>query len=216
MEQIISKIERKREKKIKKQELIEQQIRGRLNRANIHESAQIVFWLDKDEKETVFNDWEVFAGTIQSGKNKGNPNRPARLRPNSAALLTERDADQDETERKIIGLYMVHETFSDSSIDDGIVFAHDNFRIKLTEDESEKMLFWNYYINKNYPHRTTWNSGRYRYFDNIWTAQIIKDLIDLRTEDEEIKQLKLFLEYFCSLNAIDIDNIPKPDGALKQ
>lgn len=216
MEEIISKLEVKREKKLRKQQVKEQQLRGRLNRANIHESSQIVFWLDEEEKETVFDDWEVFAGTIQSGKNEGNPNRPARLRPNSAALLTVRKDDQEETERKIIGLYMVHETLSGSEIDDGMVFAHDDFKLKLTEEESEQLLFWNYYINKNYPHRTTWNSGKYRYFDNIWTAQILKDIIELRSDEEEIKQAKLFLEYFCNLNALDIDDIPEAEGALKQ
>lgn len=216
MDEIISKLEVKREKKLRRQQVKEQQLRGRLNRANIHESSQIVFWLDDEEKETVFENWEVFAGTIQSGNNKGNPNRPARLRPNSAAVLTLRDADQEETERRIIGLYMVHETLSGSSIDDGMVYAHDDFKLKLSEEESEKLLFWNYYINKNYPHRTTWNSGRYRYFDNIWTAQILKDIIKLRTDEEEIKEAKLFLEYLCNLNALDMDDIPEADGALKQ
>lgn len=216
MQKIIAKVEKKREKKIRRQEVKEQQLRGRLNRANIHESSQIVFWIEEDEYETVFEKWEVFAGTIQSGKNKGNPNRPARLRPNSAAVLTVRASDEEETDRKIVGLYMVHETLSGNSIDDGMVFAHDDFKLELTEEESEQLLFWNYYINKNYPHRTTWNSGRYRYFDNIWTAQMLKDIIELKTDEEEKKQAKLFFEYFCNLNALDMDEIPEPAGALKQ
>src|SRR5699024_2032683 len=130
--------------------------RERLKNLKIHESSQIVFWLDEEEQTNVFEDWTVFTGEVQSGKNKGKPNIVARLRPNSSALLTVREADQEETERKVIGLYMVPETFSGDDNEDGMIEAHDMYRIKLTETEAEKILFWNYYLNKNYPHRTTW------------------------------------------------------------
>lgn len=153
---------------------------------------------------------------IQSGVNKGQPNRAARLRPNSAGLLTAREAEQAETERRILGLYMVNETFSGNSSNDGMVPSHAEFRIKLTDEEAEKMLFWNYYINQNHPHRTSWNSGKYRYFDNVWTAQILKDIIALKTDEEQIKEVERFLEYFCKMNALDINNIPEANGALKQ
>lgn len=214
MEKVFEKIAAKNE--VKKKQAKKQQLRERYSSSNIHESSQIVFWIDDEEKQNVFNEWEVFAGTIQSGDNKGNSNRPARLRPNSAVLLTTRDEEQPETERKIIGLYMVHETLSGNSIDDGIVFSHEKYRIQLTEEQADKLLFWNYYINKNFPHRTTWNSGKYRYFDNMWMAQILKDTIEISTDEEQIKLLRDFLQYFCTMNAIDMDNIPEADGALKQ
>lgn len=195
---------------------IEQRRREKLKNHRIHESSQIVFWLDEEEQVSVFDEWQVFTGLVQSGKSAGQPNRAARLRPNSASILTKREEDQEETERQILGLYMVNETFSGSFNDDGLVLPHDEHRIQLTKEESEKMLFWNYYINENYPHRTTWNSGKYRYFDNVWTAQILKDIIALRTDEEQIKEAQSFLEYFCQVNVLDIDNIPEPGGALKQ
>lgn len=200
----------------REQQLLEQQRRELLKNNKIHESSQIVFWLDEEKQQQVFTDWQVSTGTIQSGKNKGKPNRVARLRPNSAAVLTVREEDQPETERKILGLFMVTETFAGNQNDDGIVPAHAEYRIELTEQEAEKMLFWNYYINKTHPHRTTWNSGKFRYFDNIWTAQILKDIIALKTEEEEIKAAEAFLEYFCKMNVLDMDDIPEPNGALKQ
>src|SRR5699024_2834105 len=171
---------------------------------------------DEEEQQSVFTDWQVFTGKVQSGKNKGQPNRAARVSPNSAGLLTARESDQPETERRILGLYMVNETFSGNLNDDGMVPAHAEFRSELTDQEAEKMLFWNYYINNNYPDRTTWNSGKYRYFDNVWTAQILKDIIALKTDEEQIKEAKNFLEYFCQMNVLDIDNIPEANGALKQ
>ena len=208
-------LERKREEE-KEQQALEQQRKEKLKNHKIHESSQIVFWLDEEEQQNVFTDWHVFTGKVQSGKNKGQPNRVTRLRPNSASLLTAREADQPEIERRILGLFMVNETFSGNHSDDGIVPSHTEYRIELTEGEAEKMLFWNYYINKNHPHRTTWNSGKYRYFDNVWIAQILKDIIALKTDEEQIKDANKFLEYFCQMNALDFNNIPEANGALKQ
>lgn len=205
--------ERKEEKE---RQVLEQQRREKLKNHKIHESSQIVFWLDEEEQQNVFSDWKVFTGKVQSGKNKGQQNRAARLRPNSAGLLTARKPDQPETERRILGLYMVNETFSGDLSDDEIIPAHPEFRIELTDQEAEKMLFWNYYFNKNYPHRTTWNTGKFRYYDNVWTAQILKDLIALKTDEEEFKEVTNFLKYFCQMNALDMDNIPEASGALKQ
>lgn len=208
-------LERERQEEKARQEL-EQLRQDQLKNHKIHESSQIVFWLDADEQQNVFTDWQVSTGTVQSGKNKGEPNRAARLRPNSAGLLTTRESNQSETERRILGIFMLHETFSGELNDDGMVPAHEKYRIQLTEEESEKLPFWNYYKNKNYPDRTTWNSGKFRYFDNIWTAQILKDIIALRTVEEDIKEVEAFLKYFCEMNIIDINDIPEANGALKQ
>lgn len=212
-------LEKEQEEK-REQELEEQKRKDHLRKLiknnKIHESSQIVFWLDEEEKESAFTDWQVSTGTIQSGKNKGQPNKPARLLPNSAALLTVRESDQDEQERRILGLYMVNETYTGNLSEDGMVPSHEEFKIELTDEESEKMLFWNYYINENYPHRMTWNSGKYRYYDNVWTAQILKDIMALRSDEEDIKMLERFLDYFCKMNSLDINNIPEAAGALKQ
>lgn len=211
----LEELEKIREKE-KEQKVLEQRRRQVLKNHKIHESSQIVFWLDEEEQQNVFNDWEVSTGEIQSGKNKGEPNRPARLGPNSAGLLTARGSDEEEKDRQILGLYMVNETFTGELSDDGMVPAHTDFRIKLTDQEAEKMLFWSYYINTNYPHRMTWNSGKFRYLDNVWIAQILKDVIALKTDEEEIKAAENFLEHYCKMNVLDIDDIPEADGALKQ
>ena len=208
-------LERKHEEEKERQEL-ERQHKEKLKNHKIHESSQIVFWLDEEEQQNVFVDWQASTGKIQSGKNKGQPNKAARLRPNSVGLLTARASDQSETERLILGLYMVNETFSGDLSDDGMVPSHSDFKIKLTDQEAEKMLFWNYYIDKNYPDRTAWNTGKFRYYDNVWTAQILNDIIALKTDEDEIKEAKNFLEYFCEMNVLDIDNIPEAGGALKQ
>lgn len=206
----------KEEKEQRKQKLIIKSQKRKLKNGRLHESSQAVFWLDKEEQETIFSEWQVSTGSVQSGANKGTPSRAARLRPNSAIILTSRDEEQEETERRILGIYMVPETFSGSMSEDGLIPAHSKFRIQLTDEESDKMLFWNYYKNKNYPDRTTWNSGKYRYFDNIWAAQMLKDIIDMRSSEEGLEDVENFLNYFCQVNALEKDTITEADGALKQ
>lgn len=129
-------LERKREEE-KERQASEQQRREKLKNPRVYESSQIVFWLDEEEKQRVFTDWQVSTGKIQSGKNKGQLNRVARLRPNSAGLLTARESDQPETKRRILGLYMVNETFSGNLSEDGMVPSHAEFRIELTDQEAE-------------------------------------------------------------------------------
>lgn len=222
MESVISKLKSEEEElrlneiEEKKQKLVKKRQKSMLKSQKLHESSQAVFWLDEEEQQTVFTDWQVTTGSVQSGENKGQPSRAARLRPNSAIILTAREDDQPEVDRRIIGLYMVKESFSGSMSDDGVVPSHKKYRIELTEDGAEDMLFWNYYINKNYPNRMTWNSGTYRYFDNLWGAQIIKDIAELKTDKEEKEHAKEFLDYFCQMNAIELNAVPEANGALKQ
>lgn len=206
----------KQKEEARVQQLLEQQRLDKLKNLKIHESAQIVIWLDEEEPQQVFDEWLVSSGTIQSGANKGQPNKAARLRPNSACILTVRDADVPETERRILGLFMVTDSYTGELDEDGMIPAHAEFRIRLSEEEAEKMLFWNYYVNKNYPHRMTWNAGRFRYFDNVWTAQMLKDIIALKKDKEDLEQAERFLATFCDMNLIDRDNIPEPNGALKR
>ncbi|MFD0943006.1 malate synthase [Savagea faecisuis] len=210
-----ARLEEKREKEFE-QKMIQQQLRARLKNENVHESSQIVFWLNEEDDENIFEDWTVFTGTVQSGKKKGEPNRAARLRPNSMAVLTKRDAKEQEADRKIVGLFMVSETFIGSSNEDGFIPSHELFKIELTEEESEQMLFWNYYMNPRSPKRMAWNSGRYRYFDNVWGAQILRDVLNLRQDEEEQERLEAFFDYYCHLNLLDRETIPAANGSLLQ
>ena len=180
----------------------------------IHPSSQGAFWVDEQDLDTVFSDWKVSAGEIKSGKNAGKPNKPIRLNPNSVCLLTLREQEKKEKDRCIIGLFMVNEDFIGKQCEDGLIPAHSYYRIRLTEKESEKMPFWKYYINEKYPNNITWNSGKYRYFDNVFIAQILKDLIKLKTDTQEQELLGEFLKYFCDINKLNINDIPAPSGVL--
>lgn len=211
-EQLIREEERALERE---QRLIAIQQKSRRGR-KVHPKIQSVFWCEPEEEEEIFTEWKVFTGKIKSGKNKGEPRRLARMTQNSACLITTRQDDMKEKDRRILGLFMANETFDGRSCEDGYITAHSKHRIKLSEEESEKILFWNYYADNESSSRTVWKSGRQRYFDNIWMAQILRDIVDLRDKPEEKKAVQDFLEYFCKINTINQNEIPSPNGALMQ
>lgn len=180
----------------------------------IHPCSQSAFWCREREMDSVFESWSVFTGTIKSGKKKDQPRKLARVGKNTVCLLTERGQDEPEKNRRIIGMFMVEQNFDTRICKDGYIPAHSEYRLRLTQDEADKMFFWNYYVSKRFPHKITWNSGRHRYFDNMWMAQILKDIIALKEGSEEHDDAKEFFGYFCKTNKIDEHEIPEPKGAL--
>ncbi len=180
----------------------------------IHPCSQSVFWCKAQELDSVFTGWKISTGVIKSGEKKGQPKRLSRINQNSACLLTARDPDMPEKDRRILGVFMVNETFNGKQWVDGYIPAHSEYRLRLSEQEIDKMLFWNYYVNKKYPHKMTWNTGRHRYFNNIWMAQILRDIISFKKEPQERERVLRFFKYFCQINRIEEEELPKPNGAL--
>lgn len=180
----------------------------------LHPESQMVFWCDKEEYNSSFSEWKVFSGIIKSGNNKGKPNKPIRLYQNSAVLLTARDSSMSEKDRRILGVYMVNEDFVGKLCEDGYIPAHSKYRLQLTEQESDQLLFWEYYVNEKSPEKVTWNTGKYRYFDNSWMAQILLDIISLKSDPNERELAQEFFEHFCKMNQITEQELPKPNGAI--
>lgn len=180
----------------------------------LHSESQLVFWCDTEEQNKSFSEWKVFSGVTKSGANKGMPIKPIRLFPNSAVLLTALDSNMHEKDRRIIGVYMVNEDFIGKLCEDGYIPAHSKYRLQLTEQESDQMLFWEYYVNEKSPHKMTWNSGKHRYFDNAWMAQILLDIVSLKSNPKEREMAHQFLKYFCKKNNVTAQKLPKPNGTL--
>ncbi|MCY9026134.1 malate synthase [Priestia megaterium] len=215
-------MERKEEERKKEEEKILQRKNQELRWGHeelmknhkLHPESQMVFWCDAEEKNSSFSEWKVFSGVVKSGNNKGNPTKPNRLHQNSAVLLTAIDSSMPEKDRRILGVYMVNEDFIGKLCEDGYIPAHSKHRIKLTEQESDQMLFWEYYVNERSSQKITWNTGKYRYFDNSWMAQILLDIVSLKSDSKEQEQAQQFFEHFCKMNLITAQELPKPNGAL--
>ncbi|MEG0553620.1 MAG: hypothetical protein RR533_08885 [Carnobacterium sp.] len=224
LEEIIEKKEiRQREEESEKEEAIKEQRKKQelrmeheklMKNHKLHPESQMVFWCDAEEQNSSFSEWKVFSGVIKSGNNKGKPNKPIRLHQNSAVLLTATDSSKSEKERRILGVYMVNEDFIGKLCEDGNVPAHSKYRLQLTEQESDQLLFWNYYVNEKSPQNVTWNTGKYRYFDNSWMAQILVDIVSLKSDPKERELAQQFLKHFCKMNQITEQELPKPNGAL--
>jgi len=180
----------------------------------LHPESQMVFWCDDEERGKVFTEWKVFTGVIKSGNNKGKPNKPTRLYRNSVCLLTARDSSAPEEDRRILGVYMVNKDFIGKLCEDGYIPAHSEYRLQLTEQESDRMPFWKYYLNEKSPNKMTWNTGKYRYFDNVWMAQILRDIVSLKRDTQEQELAQKFFEHFCRMNRILEEGLPEPNGAL--
>lgn len=180
----------------------------------LHPESQMVFKCDAEEQNSSFSEWKVFSGEIKTGNNKGKPNKPTRLYQNSAVLLTALDTGMPEKDRRILGVYMVNEDFIGKLCEDGNIPAHSKYRIQLTEQESDQLLLWEYYVNEKSPDKMTWNTGKYRYFDNLWMAQILLNIVSLKSNPEERELAQQFLKHFCKMNQITVQDLPKPNGAL--
>jgi len=180
----------------------------------LHPESQMVFRCYTEEQHSSFSEWKVFSGAIKSGNNKGKPNKPIRLHQNSAVLLTAIDSGMPEKDRHILGVYMVNEDFIGKLCEDGNILAHSKYRIQLTEQESDQLLFWQYYVDKKSPDKMTWNTGKYRYFDNLWMAQILLDIVSLKSNTEERELAQQFFKHFCKMNQITVQDLAKPNGAL--
>lgn len=180
----------------------------------LHPESQMVFWCDTEERNSSFSEWKVFSGAVKNGNSKGKPNKPSRLHQNSAVLLTAVDSSKPEKDRRILGVYMVNEDFVGKLCEDGNVPAHSKYRLQLTEQESDQLLFWKYYINEKTPQKMSWSTGKYRYFDNLWMAQILLDIVSLKSDPKERELAQQFFKHFCKMNQITAQELPKPNGAL--
>lgn len=180
----------------------------------LHPKSQMVFWCDVEDQSRVFTEWKVYTGAIKSGNNKGKSNKPTRIYKNSVCVLTARNSSMPEKDRRILGVYMVNEDFIGKFCEDGYIPAHSEYRLQLTEQESDRMRFWKYYVNETSPHRMTWNTGKYRYFDNVWMAQILLDIVSLKSDTQERELAQKFFDHFCRMNQIREEELPEPNGAL--
>jgi len=214
--------EKKKELRLRKKKDLEQkrqhisEQKKPMKSHKVHPKQQSAFWCETGEEDKIFTEGRVFIGKVKNGKSKGQPRRLARMNWRSGCLLTRREPDMPEKDRRILGVFMAEEGFNGQTCKDGYILAHPEYRLRLSEQESDKMLFWNYYMNKNFPTRMTWNSGRQRYFDNIWMAQILQDIVSLKKKPEEREGAQRFFEYFCKVNHINGGKLPKANGALMQ
>ena len=191
--------QKEREEEQLKRALQEEQDRiRRLRNLKISPNSQAAFGFVENTEELVFSTWNVFTGRYLSGYSKGEPRIPSRLKPNSACLLTKLPKGAPEKDRRIIGVFMVQDTFSGDLCKNGQIKAHEDFRIKLSEKEQPK--FWRYFQDTECP--ASWGKTEIKYFSNEIMQKILYDISNLLAESAHQKAASEFYQYFCEVNRL--------------
>lgn len=162
----------------------------------------------------MLRDWKASAGVIQTGVNKGKPMRLLKVQKNSLAVLTTRDPYTSENERYVFAAFLVDENYQGDGNIEGYVSTGSRWKIELTSQEAHTILFWNYYVNQNQPMVVKFGSGLHRYLSDEQAAQILRDIAEVKTNVIEKEFALQFFEHFCTINRLDVNSIPNPNGAL--
>lgn len=168
----------------------------------LNATSQAAFGFFYNDRKKVAESWNVTVGNFRSGYNRGQPRIPSRIYPNSACLLTFRKKNDQEEKRYIWGTFMVNEDFIGPECADGIIPAHEKYRIMLAEDESEKFGFWKYFAH-DAGSQNKWGSVEFKYFSNMTMAHILHDIWVTKRGTDQQQLCEEFVDYFCELNKIN-------------
>ena len=162
----------------------------------ISSKSQVAF--DVTDEQDPFSSWSISTGTYLSGYAKGEVRIPDRLKPNSMCLMTHLDAGKPESERTILGAFMVKDDFLGAYCHDGVIPAHPNYRMQLKKDK--QLLFWDYFTDDTSKQR--WGRISMKYFSNKAGEAILYDIAN-NAEPEDRKSARQFYYYFCKINRLD-------------
>ncbi|MEG1458437.1 MAG: hypothetical protein RSB37_05550 [Acetivibrio sp.] len=173
-----------------------------LSNLKITPNSQAAFNIKTECKEEVFSSWTVSTGHYLSGYSKGSPRIPDRLKPNSVCLLTECPKGTTEKDRRIIGAFMVKETFVGSFCKDGLIEGHELYRVKLKEEEAP--LFWDYFTKEEQLQR--WGNTAFKYFTNVSIERILFDIRKSLCNSDKAEEVDAFYQHFCTINRLIPNN----------
>lgn len=164
----------------------------------------------------MLKEWTAFAGYVLKGDRKEEPKKIRNVQINSLAVLTTRKPDMLEEDRFIFGVFLVDDADEGDNLNEGFVKSNSKYRIELTPAEAVQLKFWNYHANDNSPEKAAWSQGLYRYTTDTEAVQILRDIVAVKHVPSEKKFAEEFLEHFCKMRVINLEEIPEPNGALKR
>lgn len=158
--------------------------------------------------------WEAFAGSYLTGDKKYKPKKINNVQMGSLAILTTRLPRQKEEDRIVFGVFLVNEGEEGNGVEAGFVRSTSKYRIELHPEEAKRIKFWKYHVNETNRIKAFWGTGLYRYANDIEAAQILQDIVRVKTSASERKFAEEFFEYFCRIKGIKTGEIPEPNGML--
>jgi hypothetical protein len=160
--------------------------------------------------------WNAGAGITQNGDEKGKPKSLRNVKVNSLALLTTKLPHAEDEDRFIFAVFLIDENYAGDNKNQGYVGANPKYRMQLSIDEAKKLKFWDYYFNINKPDKVKLGSGLHRYFTDVQSVQVLKKICEIKKGTPEEELSKEFLEYYCTIKKLDINNIAIPNGTLQR
>jgi hypothetical protein len=149
----------------------------------------------------LLRDWVASAGRHQSEKRNDKPIKMTNARVNRLCVLTTKQANELEVERKIFAAFVISEVEAGDDKVEGNVHAHPRFRIDLTPEEAEQVHFWNFHKNKSKPEIPFWGSGLLRYLTDAQSINILKGMMEAAIDPAKKAHILEVLEYYCRVTA---------------
>jgi hypothetical protein len=162
----------------------------------------------------MLRDWRASAGFFTSGEKRGEPMKLRNINKNSLAVLSTKLPKEPESDRLVYAVFLIDEYDEGTDTEEAYVLNHSQY--KLSFNENERLLFWDYHANDNNPSRRVWSSGLFRYIGDDESVQILRDAVKIKKGTPDETLAKRFLDYYCRVNGIDEKRIGEPYGALKR
>lgn len=160
--------------------------------------------------------WTAYAGYALTKENHQKPLTLRKVQINSLAILTTRIPTEPEKDRFVFGVFLVDEAYEGDNRDEGYVTTTSKYKLNLSIEEARHILFWKYYSNSNAPEKIAWGQGLHRYLDDTQAACILRDIVTVKKNTADEKLAKELFEYFCKINELNSDILPKQEGALQR
>lgn len=164
----------------------------------------------------MLRNWTVMGGTHHNGDRDGETIPFKRTKPNTLCVMTTRNPQDTEADRCIFGVYLIISADPGDEWTWGSAEAHPKYRLALTPSEASHMLFWKYYFNSINSDNPRWGTGLHRYQSDVQCAQILRDIVEIKSGTTDDDLAREFFTHYCNLTEIDPDTLPLPNGALYQ
>ena len=165
----------------------------------------------------LLRDWRAMAGYYHNGQRAGEPMRIKKAKLGGLCVLTSRTQEDTEAKRFVFGVFLADKFITEADGDSEYVVAVESlseYRLKFSENQARQLLFWKYHSNENDSVNPRWGSGLHRYISDAEAVQILRDAVEVKRGTHDEKLAQNFLEYFCSIQNIDSNDVWEPNGAL--
>lgn len=190
-------------KELKKEKLanlekigLEKRRTNMISSLKIKKDSHAIFAFKDNSLTEMMETWTVSTGTYASGKSKGKPRIPNRLNINSVCILTIKPEEQKEEDRVILGAFMLPIDFNGEKCTDGIIPAHEEYRIILSPDDKE-LYFWDYLPETK---NKKWGVSEMKYCSSTLVKKILEDMIKIISNTKSHEKAVSFYHYFCTMN----------------